>query len=639
MDRYEASLTSKTDNVYDGSLDLARDLPKEMEKAGVDLTAMMGNFGGRGGRGGRGGNRGGDQASNWDAIRQVWEGMMKKLGDMSAEISDLNRKTAGDVGRLLPGDDGWTFSTRFYDQAYEGTAAGSNPADQHLNAALRLDSLTAEQRSTIEGMVASYRASAMRLATEGADLLDDNRGMSAPWGGRGGNREMRDQLESLRETRQTLNETAISTLFGVLDPEQGGVVESRVASMVDISDGGDRDGRRARREGDQRQRDRMADATSKNGADPLIPTPITQMELARYASMLSLDEFMRDVVDSLHSDYMMMHREIEATDLEALLEARQSLWSIGDDGVEEPSEGDRQRIVSLRHQVIDRVRANDTSLLENLTALADNASPSAAERVLLARDRVIYSRKVSSRNDQGRRGRGRGGWDQSGEGYVDMTAVIADAGLDGDEVQSIDAALLEYERQITGIFRTAYETSVRLVETFESMGRGGNRSGMREQIQSDFSTARDTRAQITGLNRSLLAGIQETLPAQSVDGIRQAYYRQAFTDIYDDERSAMPRLEAAMALNEMTSDQRMALADVASDFRPRYEALCEQMVGIRTRESGGDGNGWERRMAERRDLERIEADRDDLNHRTILQLKALLNDEQERRIGIAEALD
>ena len=100
---------------------------------------------------------------------------------------------------------------------------------------------------------------------------------------------------------------------------------------------------------------------------------------------------------------------------------------------------------------------------------------------------------------------------------------------------------------------------------------------------------------------------------------------------------------AALALESLTQQQRAAVAEMNAEFRRRYDELCDQMVAVKSAASNGDESGgwnparWRQRMERERGLEKVRADRDDLNHKTTLRLRALLGPEQSKRLGLGDA--
>ena len=97
----------------------------------------------------------------------------------------------------------------------------------------------------------------------------------------------------------------------------------------------------------------------------------------------------------------------------------------------------------------------------------------------------------------------------------------------------------------------------------------------------------------------------------------------------------MGKITAAMGLPRLTAQQRMAVNQLSADFRGTYGALCQQMADIMAAAGSGDGrNGWQMRIERQRELEKVRSERDDLSHKTVLQLRALLTDEQVSRLGL-----
>ena len=188
-------------------------------------------------------------------------------------------------------------------------------------------------------------------------------------------------------------------------------------------------------------------------------------------------------------------------------------------------------------------------------------------------------------------------------------------------------------------------------------------------MDTNGRASRETAAEITTLNKATLARLIEALPPDAAQSLRMEYNRKAYPNIYNDSRSAEPHLKAALALEDLSPQQRSQIAEMTQEYRAAYDQLCDQLVELMANASangfpgfggpgggpggggrnggaagaggasggaaGSGGGGGQRDMQswqqQQRALEKVNFDRDELSDNALARLRAALNDEQTQR--------
>ncbi|MDY7109595.1 MAG: hypothetical protein SYC29_13255, partial [Planctomycetota bacterium] len=152
----------------------------------------------------------------------------------------------------------------------------------------------------------------------------------------------------------------------------------------------------------------------------------------------------------------------------------------------------------------------------------------------------------------------------------------------------------------------------------------------------DEAMARANTA-IVELNRRARDEVLAELPGASAAKVRRAYDRAAFPSVYTDPGAVHRQLTAAMALEDLTVDQRRRLEDLAASYRPEYErlsrALCKHLRPTPVNLMGFDAEDFRAWQEQQQQMARVRYDRGELNARALNRLKALLSDDQLRRLG------
>jgi hypothetical protein len=668
---YESSLTSDARKLHEATTKMMLDMLDKLAAAGINEESMRDNE---------------RRGQMWTTIRDAWGEVNAQLLEKASEISELNRKTVRSIGQVMPETVSRELRDEYFQRAYPEASVGGSTA-KTFEAALKLEDLTPEQRQTLSAMAVEYRTSSDRIADQMADLIDENRRTRSMFDfNPDRQREYQDKLNEMRTKRTTLTSTAMDTLKATLGPELTEQVEKYMAAAeaesttetrVFTSIGPGMGGMAAVRV-----------ATAAGGAigpvldDPYLPGPITERVASIYATQLGIDADGKVIYDSLYEDYRERFATVTKNDVQAVLDANGKLWSVqpGSTEMNPPSGEDIDRLFSLRKKALQSIMLADDGFFEEVkTTLLTEKDDAALKRVKLARQREVYNRVpggtggmffgATGPGGAGRSGRGNsmrpprsfgmfGG--SSEESTVDVAMLLDTVEITTDERAAIDAALTEYEQKVTESFRKQYETNLRMRQAMDkamaanmqaraaSAGNsGGDRAmqmgvDMRQVMENDGRAAREVRTEITALNRAARDKIMAAISPTAKEEFRRAYNRKAYAEIFNDPQSANQPLTAALRLDDLSLQQRSNINDLSVEYHGAYDKLSEQMVElqINTPEFGGFGPGggggstdWQAMQDRQRSMEKLNFDRNDLNDKTLAQLKVVLTDEQAQRIG------
>ncbi len=642
---YETRLTEAAKELYETSTRMFLDMLDALAAQGVD-PANPGDI-----------EDGEARARMFQGMMAAWAEASKKTAEQAASISDLNRKALKQVAALLSPEMAAQLRGRYLRRAYPDLPM-TRQGERAFGAALRLDDLPADLRPAVEAASTQFAAARDAIIEEAMEYVDAYRRDLAPGRFMGeGRQAYRDQLEEIRTRLAELDGTAVESLKATLGPE----LSARLDAFLAAGDPEDRDRGPGGAAGGGPER---ATASDDGGPDPFVPRPIGRREAGSYPAKLGLADSERYIVQSLYEDYAVSWERLRDSEVEALRRARESLNAALRDDEATVSPGQVERVYELRQRLHASVMALDAAFFDDLEALTTRPEQAAVVgRLRQARQRYAWNRGVAepgggSGPDWGR-GRGggpgfRGPGGESREWSVDVATIVDELDLAPGARGSAEKALAAYEAGVVDAFRTQYETALRLRKEAdlrrvqwrtEEQAQGGDGEqqrarweGFRESMEAQRRALREANDPVVNLNREALAAVTEALPEDSAATVRRTYSRKAWPGVYNVERAAERYLGAALALPDLDEERRQAVTTILDEYAPAYEAVCARMIdaygGSGEMPGGPDPAAWQRFGEQRRRIEMLAFDRDELNARAIRQLRGVLDDLQEARIGL-----
>lgn len=691
ISQYESSLTAGARRLFEATNNMITDGLDAMQKQiGAELTEdIMRNPEMRG--------------RMFQAMRTVMGELQRKLAAKSGELSDLNRRTLRTVSPLLSQEHARSLRDQFYNRAYPEISGGrgARTASRAFDVVSKFKDpgLSDEQREALATVSTEYFNSLDRLAEQAMDAIDENRKTQTFFDFNDeSRRRFQDQLASLREKRDALNDSTMNSLRAMLSPEmierldkrlaeRGDAPEVEAEAMIAISAAGAPGIAGAV----SVTRIESAGGDDESGAtiSPYIPGPISKRDLDVYAEQLNLSAEDRVVLTSIHTDYMEKFTAVEGNEIKGARDAERTLWQA------DPATGQIQTrspqaiddLYALRAKATRAITALDEQFFGDLgITLGDEDAPT-VQRLLSARKRQVYLRAgggaasffggmSTGRPDRDNRGEGRDGrrgpgGDRGGaavrmfgpgmgggEASVDLAAVATGMQKAASNPTEFDSVLSEYEQAALAAFQKLYEANLRMAAArdkmmAQSIRRDGDREtrtvqigdGMRGLMENEGRAAREARNAVAALNKSTLPRLMSALPSGEAQILRRSYYQKAFPSIFNDSNSAEPHLNGALKLPTLTDQQRSAIQELALEYRGQYDDLSEKLIAME--ESGPDladlpfggrggreGGNWQDFQERMRTREKIEFDRKDLNDKTVTRLSGVLTEQQLRELGL-----
>ncbi|UCD75673.1 MAG: hypothetical protein JSV91_01915 [Phycisphaerales bacterium] len=623
-----------------------------------------------------------------DVLFSAMNHVQDRMNDQAAEIADLNRRTLKELTALMPEDQARKLRGRFLQRAYHDPLVSGQRVSRRFSTALERDELTDQQRSQIEGMQLAYEQQRQQNVERLMDAHDESSRtgfLINPTEEQEALREKREKaVDDAQERCRSFDEQTMLALDAVLGEDLAQRVTRRI-EQEDAESG----------EGQQEVRMMAVSVMSVGSGEgeagistftstftPVdidtggafteragIPGPLTVQDLGRHARRLEMTEDERAIASALHDDYRVQFDESTRERIEELRELEQRIGPGGGIHIREedvepelPTVGDVDRMYALRRELMRAVDETDSRLFDDLRAvITDDDRAQRVDRARMARRRDVYARAGDRGGGTGMFAFGGGlltiGGSDSREESVDLTSMVEDLELPDETAARIDTILLDYEQQITDVFRTRYEASQRVDEDMQKRMVRATRQTARgrevemsadaegfEAIEAKREEARKAADRIVHLNRSALQQLTDTLDASTAQLLRRAYDRAAFPGVFRDPEALDGKLQAALALLDLTDGQRRDLQDLVASYTAEYEECCRRMVEFQreARVIGEDPGAGpppidiQDLQQRSRDLEKLKFERNELNGRTLTRLRTLLNEAQARSIGAAD---
>jgi hypothetical protein len=375
------------------------------------------------------------------------------------------------------------------------------------------------------------------------------------------------------------------------------------------------------------------------GAGKRAIGPIAKRRLMQWVRQIGVPSEHEIVIDVLHDDYRDRYDDLDDTGaLAALRVARESLFAFDEDG--RPSVPDEEIIRALfrlERSAVTSVRTIDTWFFQQISiALGKDFAPTDQQRLERARSREMFlsldppeppvlfrfgDHRLRSVDNGERPG-------------LDLTQLVGDLELPDDVAGDLAPLLLEYETAATQRFQDAFDTVRRFDEhrallmarhlRFDDEN-GLVAEGMHVDDEMNEASTRLVVVieDVIALNRDTYATLSEALSSPYREQLGASYKRAAWPRVFADERALHGALETALAMEDLTGDQRDAIAEMSLGYRRDYDALSDRIIESR--------DEWQ-------EARRHHQERRDLSDRARRRLRELLTPEQVTRVaGLAEA--
>lgn len=225
---------------------------------------------------------------------------------------------------------------------------------------------------------------------------------------------------------------------------------------------------------------------------------------------------------------------------------------------------------------------------------------------------------------------------------------------------AVDAILIEHEQVILPLLQARHTAVTRFAELSDDLRVEWQE--LRRKTSEKFPDMRARNAEageperlmdvkraaepIAELNQATVERLIAALPADQSSRVRYTFDRMAWPNIHTDGSSAASLLQSALIRDDLSSDQRSQVQDLAASYFPEYDEMIAKMkVSVETADSPVyDDNvqqrpNWEEQMAafwvRNGERKRMLFDRHELNVRVWQRLKRILTEDQAKAIGMS----
>ncbi len=538
------------------------------------------------------------------------------------------------------------FRWQFILQGYIRTSPAARlGVEAQYAAALELEHITETQREAIKAAWQTVRQRREAIHRHTMEVLDEHGRVATDWAEAFG--PVQEMQAEMREQVRELNTQALTQLHGMFDEqtvEQLKAVPARTAISNTMHSGAASHGlvfSFVQILPDQPRR-----RASAMRGDAFIPLPLSEADVQYFTALLDLDTSLASLLEELHDQYMDMFDEHvqPLIDEAASVRVRGGMRLSDDD---EPNEAARAYAEEQLEQIERKFRARDAArhavadldarYLRDIASVlpADSFSEVDMERAHLAAQRRVYERGAPM---------GFGGWPNRAAA-VNLSRMVIEI-VDPDERESLQKLLLEYDRDYLIAARQRFKALMQRNRAGEAgmlevdIGKRTHRERHDEylKIQDDV---RRTHREVAKVNQRYLAKLLDRLPDDTAAYLNHAFNQTAYPLVFDDPLNVINPLIAAFELDDLTSEQRSELGEIAAEYRPMYHDLTQRMINL-TAAHYGDvparmtiGDAEQNRINQRfaNEMERLQFKRDEATRKATQRLRHVLNEEQARRIG------
>ncbi|MCE9618941.1 MAG: hypothetical protein K8R92_03420 [Planctomycetes bacterium] len=641
---YEQSLTASLKDLGNTSMRMIRDMFDELEKAGfADLSQE-------------------EMLKDPEKMKEIMETMqnaMAKAGEKlmakSKKLSEFNKKTFQSLQGQLAGDSKRKLRTQYIDKAYPELMSDPSGANALFKKALQNKKIDDTTRENIRTAYQQWQSADDAFVDQSIKEIDEARADRKLMDFSGNIDQAKRMGERMKE-RQEIGSKALQAVASQLsNPQMKKLFEQKHAAKdsdeaeAEESEGMDTDG-----EGGDSAISARASAAEmmRSGEETVIVNrgPMSEEAILAIEIQLGLDDSRKALLKTMHQDYMKNWDETVRAAQAHLDTLSGGRWTPGAaQGEMNIDEKKQEAYFSGRKDLLAKETEADAAFLSDLASvLGEKAEPvlqmAKLERVL---DRTA-----------GRNGMF-GGFPFGGsqESAVNIVTVLRSAKLTPEDQAKVNEALAV---QVDPLVKTQMESFIAGIDQDRELEEMSRRSaaiyGGQNGEKPDMAAM-----QKLGMEMMAIQSRMSELKQQRIDAVRSAWTtavaplgesqreslqlvfdERAYPTIFKDSRSALPFIEMAVVLRDLTDDQRKQLQELQETSRKEHIDFCRKMLpkkaaGAPPTRTEDMGPYWQEQMAIANAREKVRFERDEHSQRAISALRRILNENQLAQInGMAD---
>jgi len=324
----------------------------------------------------------------------------------------------------------------------------------------------------------------------------------------------------------------------------------------------------------------MTAPAGAQGTSGAFAGPISSRQLMRYAQRLKLSDQQRQALESIHDEYKRQFRVLRDGEIAAFLEEQQSAQG----GIP------KREAVDAALEDLDRLRtkikAMDERFFDRLLPILAEGQQAVVPRIRMARERQRYENPQVAA--------------MFGRGEVDLSEIFLDLDLPPAAIEAADPMIAQYERRLTTLMGKQAKALIYMtVDMMDALEERGFVDVSQEELMGDPELLRrlvdemqiiwrelnvevaEIAADIGKLNRRTCKNVAAVLPEAAARRLRNEYYRQSYRQLAPlVGLSEQNWMTGALELDDLSDEQRQALAAAAGDYQSRVDRLLDDGIEL-----------------------------------------------------------
>ncbi len=644
---YEQKLTAAVKELGAASMRMIRDMFDELEKAGLGNLSQEEMM---------------NDPEKMKAMMETMQAAMAKAGErMKAKTTDLaefNGKSFRSLSVQLGDDSKRKFRARYLAKAYPELATDPDGAESLFRMMLRIKALDDAVREQVRGAYQQWQAADNALVDQCAKEIDEARASRAMMDFSGaGMQEQMKKIQELAVKRSEIAAKAMSSAAAVVGDER---IKKLTQKMIEKRRGAGNaapdfdDATDPEADGDgpaiaAGARPMEAEAAAMHAARMTERGPIGDAAMTAIATQLALDDSRKALLETMRGDYAKRwDEEIRA--------AQASVDALGNDRWAKGPESEEMKLdtaksaayYNARKALLVKASEADAAFLGDLASVLGEKSAPVLQLVRL--ERVLD--RTAGTNGQMGYALALG----APETAVNIATLLRTAELSAEDRGKVNAAVAALVDPLIKVQLDSFATSIDQERAMEEMGQRNMALYRNAGEQPDMA-----ELQKAGMEMMTLQGQQTEVQARRSEAARGAwsaalgalseeqrsalqlsYDELAYPAIFKDARSALPYIDKARALHDLTDDQRTQLQGLHDRSRAEHLEFSRKMLpkrAVAAPPSKPDEmqRYWQEQMEIANAREKVRFERDEQSQRAVSALRRILTEAQLSQIpGLAE---
>lgn len=584
----------------------------------------------------------------------------RKAIERGIDVLKVNRTWLATMASVLPPQTAAKLQDTYRKKVYHGIYPDLENAQRKFDAALDMRQLSDDQKTMITAQRDAYVQQHTQLTERIIAMLDGMRLSPEFWMAVGWQVakpvEVLDEVHALMDRRKKLNNQAVETLteyFG------GGVLRSiRIAAAEQY---GHREMVRLPKRMPRMMRIQLANTkyrVSLTGASPVMALfffhqyhPIKTQLIEQLAEKFALTETQRDIVLTLHEQYVNDFMSRRNAIPQETTQGEQSLWARGeDDSFEPPTTGEIRDLHEAKLRAISSLEKLDDRFFSELASTAQTPEQTA----LIAAARRIHLRSVYLRRGGCRLripGEFLGGESELYE--LDLLPLLNNIKPSAEDTEQFNAIRDSYDvtsaelarERFVAVHECKLLADQMLVESFHDgdeyyeFSLIGN-NDLAQQFSAACKRLASAEERYYDLNLSTPKQLMELLTPDVARLLEDRFREAAYPDIIKDPQAMHEKLETALHEDDLDEQKQQAIAELRVEYSQTYRALIDRLVATQRhpRDTGyyriDDGqvilNFHSQYSQERQEVAALKFERKEFNASTQRRLNLILKPEDRR---------